>query len=83
MVIPMKDKVVAGSSHGSTAKGLAINLQVTGSGPVNCSVSFPSSFFTMYSSPLCLSLVSHGMETISIRYIAVLCQQNILTSLPT
>ena len=61
IVIPLKDKVVAGSSHGSTAKGLAIDLQVTGSGPVNCSVSFSSSLFTMcILHYLVLSLVSHG-----------------------
>ena len=54
MVIPLKDKVVAGSSHGSTAKGSSIDLEVTGSGPVNCCVSFPSSFFTMCSSMPCL-----------------------------
>ena len=49
---------------------------VTGSGPVNCCVSFPSSFFTMYSSLLVFSWYHHGAETISISDIAVLCQQN-------
>ena len=50
--------MAAGSGHGSAAKGLAIDLEVTGSGPVNYSVSFPSPFLTMYSSLPCLSLVS-------------------------
>ena len=61
MVIPMNDKVVGSSSHGSTAKGSAIDLEVTGSGPVTCCVSFSSSFFTMcILHYLVLSLVSHG-----------------------
>ena len=50
--------MVAGSGHGSAAKGSAIDLEVAGSGPVSCCFSFPSSFFTMYSSLPCLSLVS-------------------------
>ena len=45
----------AGSSHGSAAKGLAIDLEVAGSGPVGCCFSIPSSFLTMYSSLTCLS----------------------------
>ena len=32
----------AGGDHGSAAKGLAIALEVAGSGPVSCRVSFPS-----------------------------------------
>ena len=45
----------AGSSHGSAAKGLAIDLEVAGSGPVGCCFSIPSSFLTMCSSLTCLS----------------------------
>ena len=45
----------AGSDHGSAAKGLAIDLEVIGSGPVGCHFSIPSSFLTMCSSLACLS----------------------------
>ena len=31
-----------GSDHGSAAKGMAIVLEVAGSGPVSCRFSFPS-----------------------------------------
>ena len=49
--------MVAGSGHGSAAKGSSIDLEVTGSGPVSCYFPFPrSSFFTMCSSLLCLSI---------------------------
>ena len=47
--------MVAGSGHGSAAKGSAIDLEVTGSGLISCCFSFPSSFFTMCSSLLCFS----------------------------
>ena len=33
----------AGGNLGSAAKGLAIGLEVAGSGPVNCCFSYPSS----------------------------------------
>ena len=36
--------MVAGSDHGSAAKGSAIDLEVAGSGPVSCCFSFPSAF---------------------------------------
>ena len=45
----------AGSDHSSAAKGSAIDLEVTGSGPVSCCFSVPSSFSTMCSSLTCLS----------------------------
>ena len=49
--------MVAGSGHGSAAKGLARDLEVTVSGPVSCYFSFPRSyFFTMCSSLPCLSI---------------------------
>ena len=48
--------MVAGSDHGSAAKGSTIDLEVTGSGPVSCCFSFPPSFFTMCSSLACLSV---------------------------
>ena len=48
--------MVAGSDHGSAAKGSAIDLEVAGFGPVSCCFSFSSSFFTMCSSLPCLSL---------------------------
>ena len=48
--------MVASNGHGSAAKGLAMDLEVAGSGPVSCSFSFTSSFFTMCSSLPCLLL---------------------------
>ena len=48
----------AGSDHGSATKGSAIGMEVAGSDPVSCTLSFPSSFFTMCSSLPCLSLFS-------------------------
>ena len=33
--------MVAGSDHGSAAKGSAIDLEITGSGLVSCCFSFP------------------------------------------
>ena len=45
----------AGSNHRSAAKGPAIDLEVTGSGPVGCRFSIPSSFFTTCSSLPCVS----------------------------
>ena len=35
----------AGGDHGSAAKGLVIDLEVVGSGPVSCCFFFPSPFF--------------------------------------
>ena len=43
----------AGTDHGSAVKESVIDLEVTGSGPVGCHFSIPSSFFTMCSSPGC------------------------------
>ena len=48
----------AGGDHGSAAKGLAIDLEIAGSGPVSCRFFIPSSFFTMCSSLACLSFVT-------------------------
>ena len=45
----------AGSDLGSAAKGVAIDLEVTGSGLVSCCYSFPSSSFIMSSLLPCLS----------------------------
>ena len=46
----------AGGDHGSAAKGLAIDLEVVGSGPVSCRFSFPSlSLPRVYSSLACFS----------------------------
>ena len=56
----------AGSGHGSAAKGLAIDLEVAGSGPVSCCFSIPSSFPTMciYQAYLsqCIILVAVSSE---------------------
>ena len=47
MPIAIKDKAVlhvvkdAGNNHGSAAKGSAIDLEVTGSGPIGCVFPFP------------------------------------------
>ena len=50
--------MVAGGDHGSAVKGLAIDLEVVGSGSVSCCFSFPSSFLTMCSTLPCLSVES-------------------------
>ena len=51
----------ASIDHGSSAKGLAIDLVVTGSGLVGRCFSIPSYFLTMCSSLTCLSVVSKCM----------------------
>ena len=51
--------MVAGSNHGSTAKGLVIDLEVAGSGPVELLFFLFSSFFTMCSLLPCLSVYSY------------------------
>ena len=42
LLMTNEDGLDAGGNLGSAAKGLAINLEVVGSGPVSCHFSFPS-----------------------------------------
>ena len=58
--MPKKDKVAMhGNKRGGNGKGLAIDLEVTGSGLVNCCSSILSSFLTMCISLPCLSGVHY------------------------
>ena len=41
----------AGGDHGSAAKGSTNDLEVTGSGPIGCCFTIPSSFLAMVCRP--------------------------------
>ena len=64
---PWNGSIDAGGSLGLSAKGLAIDLEIAGSGPVSCHFFIP--FFFIMCSCLaysCPSLQYHGMQTIFI-----------------
>ena len=56
-MLVLKGGMADSSDHGSAAKESAIDLEVTGSGPVGCHFPIPSSFLSMFSSLTCLSYV--------------------------
>ena len=49
------------SGHGSAAKGSAKDLKVADCGSVGCHFFIPSNFFTMCSSPTCLSSAEYSL----------------------